>query len=288
MTVCEQCGWQASCKRCFIPLSLHSDTHNLRCHVCGHAETIPTSCPLCNHANIIHKGVGTKLIESELTKLFPKANIARFDGDSENGNTLDARYNDLHDGKINIIIGTQVVAKGLDLPRLRTVGVVQADSGLSMPDFSTTERTFQLLAQVVGRVGRSDHTTSVIVQTYHPNHFAIVNGLTQNYNDFYENVITERKRAHFPPFVFLLKITCIYKTEAAAIRNASSFAQTIRDVFPTEVEVLGPTPAFYERQRGTYRWQLVIKSKKRSTLIEVLSHLPSSHWQFELDPVSLL
>ena len=287
-TLCENCGWQATCPRCFIPLTLHADNHELRCHICGHTDKVPTSCPVCHHANIIHKGIGTKLIESELIKLFPSVVIGRFDGDSDADQSVDSRYKQLYDGSINLIIGTQVVAKGLDLPHLRTVGVVQADAGLSLPDFAAGERTFQLLAQVVGRVGRSDHETSVIIQSYQPTHPAVVDGLSQNYADFYDKTITERKRANFPPFTFLLKLTCIYKTEAAAIRNAQIVARVLHDKLPSSVEILGPTPAFYERQRDTYRWQLVLKSKQRAHLVEALKYLPSTHWQFELDPVSLL
>ncbi len=288
ITLCESCGWQATCPRCFVPLTLHTDHHELRCHICGITDKVPTSCPACHHADITHKGIGTKLIESELTKLFPNITIGRFDGDSDSNQTLDARYKELYDGTVSLIIGTQIVAKGLDLPHLRTVGVIQADAGLSLPDFGSSERTFQLLAQVVGRVGRSSHSTSVIVQSYQPAHPAITDGLSQNYAAFYEKVMSDRRRANFPPFTFLLKLTCVYKTEAAAVRNAQSLASTLRRQMGNGVEILGPTPAFYERQRDTYRWQLILKSKKRSTLVEALQLLPASHWQFELDPVSLL
>jgi primosomal protein N' (replication factor Y) len=287
-TLCENCGWQATCTRCFVPLTLHADHHELRCHICGNNEKVPTSCPICQHTDIIHKGIGTKLIESELRKIFPKITIGRFDGDSEADQSLDAQYKNIYDGSIDLIIGTQVVAKGLDLPHLRTVGVVQADAGLSLPDYAASERTFQLLAQVVGRVGRSDHPTTVVVQSYQPTHPAVVDGLSQNYAAFYDKTITERKRATFPPFTFLLKLTCIYKTETAAIRNAQILARTLRQKFPGIVDVLGPTPAFYERQRDTYRWQLVLKSKSRAALVSAINEIPASHWQFELDPISLL
>lgn len=287
-TLCENCGWSASCTRCFIPMTLHADKHHLRCHVCGLIENVPTSCPECHHADIIHKGIGTKLIESELRKLYPNKNIARFDGDSESGESVEERYKDLYSGVIDIIIGTQVIAKGLDLPKLRTVGVVQADAGLSLPDFGSSERTFQLLAQVVGRVGRSHHPTNVIVQSYQPSHPAVIDGLAQNYQHFYDLELAERRRSHFPPFSYLAKLTCIYKTEAAAIKNAQKLALLLRSQAPSSVQILGPTPAFYERQRDTYRWQLTLKSPKRADLVRLLQHLPPTHWQFELDPISLL
>lgn len=287
-TLCENCGWQAGCPRCFVPLTLHADQHTLRCHICGFSDRVPTSCPVCHEPSIIHKGIGTKLIETELKKLFSKATIARFDGDSDAEDTVDKRYSELKNGDIDIIIGTQVIAKGLDLPNLRTVGVIQADAGLSLPDFASPERTFQLLAQVVGRVGRSHHETNVIVQSFQPTHPAVQLGIAQNYHDFYEHTLNLRKRANFPPFCFLLKLTCTYKTEKTAIKNAMQLVQTLRQKAPSSIEILGPTPAFYERQRDTYRWQLTLKSRKRSDLIKALEFLPPTHWQFELDPTSLL
>lgn len=287
-TLCEHCGWQAGCARCYVPLTLHADTYQMTCHICGSSSRVPSSCPQCAHTDIIHKGIGTKLVEQEVRKLFPNANIARFDGDSAQSETVERRYQDLYDGNIDIIIGTQVIAKGLDLPHLRTVGIIQADAGLSLPDYTSAERTFQLLAQVIGRVGRSHHSTRVIVQSYQPNHPAVVDGIAQNYHDFYKRTLALRKHTSFPPFTHLLKLTCTYKTEAAAIKNSKSLAAKLRQNV-NNIEILGPTPAFYERVRDSYRWQLVIKSSQRDQLIACLSQLPNNpHWQFELDPISLL
>lgn len=257
------------------------------CHVCGHKERVPTACPVCKSTDIIHKGIGTKLIEYEVQKLFPKAKVARFDGDTTESDGLDRRYTEVYDGSIDIIIGTQVVAKGLDLPHLSTVGVVQADAGLALPDFMTRERTFQLLAQVIGRVGRDSRETSVIVQSYQPKNEVIVDGVNQNYAHFYKNEIEQRKLGKFPPFVYLLKLTCIYKTEATAIRNSQKFAQEIRTRYP-DVSLSGPMPAFYERARDTYRWQIVLKSTDRTKLLSILSQLPATHWQYDIDPANLL
>lgn len=286
-TLCTNCGWYAGCKRCFIPLTLHADTHQLICHVCGNRHRVPTMCPECQYTDIVHKGIGTKLIESEARKLFPDATIARFDGDTTDDATVHNRYQELYDGNIDILIGTQVLAKGLDLPHLRTVGVIQADAGLSLPDYSSSERTFQLLAQVVGRVGRSTHPTDVIVQSYQPTSPVIHDALAQDYATFYERTIDLRRRTNYPPFCFLLKLACTYKTEAAAVRNSKQLAQNLRSS-NLAIEVLGPTPAFYERVRDTYRWQLVVKAKRRQDLLETLHHVPTTHWQYELDPISLL
>ena len=287
-TLCENCGWQAGCPQCFVPLTLHADKHELRCHICNFTSKVPTSCPQCGDVSIIHKGIGTKLIESEVRRLFPKLNVARFDGDSSTEETVEKRYADLYDGSIDIIIGTQVIAKGLDLPKLHTVAVVQADAGLSLPDYTSAERTFQLLAQVIGRVGRSSHDTNVIIQSYQPTHPAITLGLKQDYAGFYELALEQRRRGHFPPFSYLLKLQCSYKTEAAAIRNAKALTDDIRSRGLPDVKLLGPTPAFYERAGGSYRWQLVLKSPSRATLRQIAATLPAGNWQYELDPISLL
>lgn len=286
-TLCETCGWQAGCGRCYVPLTLHADKHKLMCHVCGAKSRIPTSCPTCGGVDIIHKGIGTKLIESEVAKLFPSARIARFDGDTTSGDTTEQRYQELYDGDIDIIIGTQVIAKGLDLPHLRTVGVIQADAGLSLPDYTSAERVFQLLVQVIGRVGRSTHPTNVIIQSYQPEHPAVRDGITRNYNDFYQRTIALRKHTTFPPFCHLLRLTCIYKTEATAVKHARLMAANIRRDHP-DVTLLGPTPAFYERVHDTYRWQLVVKSPQRSQLQAIAHTIPAKNWQVDLDPISLI
>ena len=287
-TLCKECGWTAICPRCYLPLTLHGDNHQMHCHICGLKSIVPTSCPECSSTDIIHKGIGTKLIESELRRIFPAANIARFDADNTTDETVNSRYGDLYNGIIDIAIGTQVVAKGLDLPHLRMVGIVQADAGLAIPDFNTNERTFQLLAQVIGRVGRNEHQTTVVVQSYQPNHPSVVYGLKQDYESFYKHALNERSRGLFPPFTHLLKLTCVYKTEAAAIKNSQKLATELRQKINPEVQILGPAPAFYERQHGTYRWQLILKSPKREYLIDTIKLVPSSNWQFDLDPSSLL
>ena len=286
-TLCESCGWSAICPRCFIPFTLHADAHIIKCHICGQQGQVPTSCPECHATHIRHKGIGTKLIEKELRDLFPSASIARFDGDVTKNDTLEKRYQQLYDGDIQIIIGTQVVAKGLDLPHLVTVGVIQADAGLFLPDYAASERTFQLLAQVVGRVGRSVHPTTIVVQSYQPSALAVQHGLAQDYSAFYASAIAERHRAGFPPYTFLLKLTCVYKTEVAAIRNAEQLASILRASYP-DVQIFGPTPAFYERQHDTFRWQLIVKSPIRQKLLEIITTIPTSHWQIDIDPASLL
>jgi primosomal protein N' (replication factor Y) len=268
-------------------MTLHADKHQLLCHICGLKSPVPHSCPECRNPDIIHKGIGTKLVADELHKLFPKVRIARFDADNAADETLQANYQDLYDGDIQLIVGTQVIAKGLDLPNLRVVGVLQADSGLILPDYQAEERVFQLLYQVAGRVGRqADVETSVIVQTYQPNHPVIHLGLQKNYDAFYEHTIATRQQAHFPPFTHLLKLTCSYNTESGAVNAARKLAAELKSAH-RNTQVLGPTPAFYERMGGKFRWQLLIKCQTRATLQTIAATVPKP-WQYDLDPHSLL
>lgn len=289
LTLCEHCGWTATDPDTGVPLTLHADSHNLVSHITGYTRPVPTACPVCGKADIIHKGIGTKLIEDSVQRLFPNKKIVRFDGDSGNEHSVDSRYAELYQGSIDIIIGTQVIAKGIDLPHLETVGVIQADAGLALPDFTSRERVFQLISQTVGRVGRGAHATNIVVQSYQPDHSAIVYGTRQDYAAFYEQELAQRKAYSFPPFAYLLKFVCSYKTEQAAIKQTRAFAQTLRKVVTDEDSLLGPAPAFYERQAGTYHWQITVRSPRRARLVALVELLPnSSHWQYEIDPSGLL
>lgn len=285
-TICDHCGWLAECPTCFLPLTLHADQHALRCHLCRFTTGVPPSCPVCHEPTVTFKGIGTKLIETEVSKLFPKASIARFDADTHDTEALHKRYQELYDGTINIMIGTQMLAKGLDLPHLGMVGVIQADSGLMLPDYQAEERVFQLLYQVIGRAGRNAHTSSVVIQTFQPDHPAITSAVARDYHSFYTFEIARRAKQHFPPFCYLLKLTCSYKTEAGAINASQKLAAQLRDSH-AHIEVLGPTPSFHERLGGNYRWQIVVKSPTRRLLISLAKEIPAG-WQTDLDPASLL
>lgn len=286
-TLCEHCGWMANCPTCYIPLTLHADIHQLRCHLCAFKQSPPTSCPICKQPTITFKGIGTKLIETEISKLFPEARIMRFDADTATTDTVQARYKELYSGDIDIMIGTQVLAKGLDLPHLSVVGIVQADSGLALPDFGAEERTFQLIYQVIGRTGRTHGKGHVVVQTYHPQHPAVTAAIDRDYQRFYRAEIKKREIALFPPFRYLLKLVCSYKTEKGAITASKKLAQALRSEYPN-LEILGPTPAFHERLGGNYRWQLLIKSKQRNELVSIVQGRVPAGWQADLDPASLL
>jgi len=285
-TICEHCGWTAHCPNCFLPQTLHADTHELRCHLCGLTERVPVACPECHEPTVLFKGIGTKLIETEIARRYPKARIARFDADTTEAGAVHNRYQELYDGEIDIMIGTQMLAKGLDIPRLALVGVIQADSGLILPDYTSEERVFQLLYQVIGRAGRGEHPGEVVIQTYQPDHPVVQAAIDRDYPRFYAAEIAARKRGRFPPFRYLLKLTCNYKTESGAINASQKLVRELRKSYP-KLEILGPTPSFYERLGGNYRWQLVIKSSQRADLIAIAKNAPAG-WMADLDPSSLL
>ena len=288
LTICENCGWQALCKNCFLPLTLHSDSYQLICHTCGYQTKIPTSCPECHHPEVIHKGFGTKLLESELRRLFKTAKIARFDGDNDKKNSLDALYEQVKSGDIDIIIGTQTIAKGLDLPKLATIGIVQADSGLSLPDFSTEERTFSLINQVLGRIGRGHLSiANAYIQTFHPDDPVINYAIQSNYAAFYDYLIQRRKTGHFPPFTYLAKLSVVYKTERAALAKIKSVHQALR--LKPNIYLSAPTPAFHEHTSSGFCWQIIVKSGNRQSLLAAIRSLDNfPDLRISIDPPSLL
>jgi primosomal protein N' (replication factor Y) len=288
LTICENCGFEALCPNCFLPLTLHSDSYKLICHTCGYKEKVPISCPECKHPEIIHKGFGTKLLESELKRLFKNAKIARFDGDTDKSETLDNLYNDVKNGKIDIIIGTQTVAKGLDLPNLATVGIVQADSGLSLPDYSSEERTFDLITQVLGRVGRGHiKEANAFIQTFHPESPVIKTAIDSDYELFYEYLIKKRQKSHLPPFYYLAKISVVYKTEKTALLKIKEVYKALKN--QKNIYLSAPTPAFHERLSTGYNWQIIVKSANRSALTDAIRSLETfPDLRISIDPPSLL
>ncbi len=288
LTICENCGWQALCPECYLPMTLHADSYTLSCHICGHEEKVPTSCPECGHPGIIHKGFGTKLLESELQRLFPDAKIARFDGDNKKTDGLATHYHDVHAGDIDILIGTQTLARGLDLPHLATVGVVQADSGLALPDFSAEERTFELLTQVIGRVGRGHlDLAEVFIQSYRPDHPVITSAIKSDFPAFADYLLKKRREQQMPPFTYLARLSITYKTEKttlAKIRQA--YTELAKN---PALSVSPPAPAFHERTSRGFTWQIILKSTSREQLrTALIPFTATSQWSIVLDPPSLL
>ena len=286
LTICENCGEEILCPHCFLPLTLHADNYELVCHTCGFKRNVPPSCPKCGSPGLVHKGFGTKLLENELKKLFPNAIIKRFDADNKKDETLDSNYLDIKDGKIDILIGTQVVAKGLDLPKLATVGIVQADAGLNLPDYMAEERVFQSLTQVIGRVGRGHlDTAEVYIQTFRPDHPTINLATSENYLDFFKYQAARRKQSGFPPFIFIAKLEITMKTETTTIRK---IRETISKLSPNQNLIVSPPmPAFHERTKNGYTWQIIVRAKSRKALQEACINLDKSI-KITFDPISLL
>lgn len=286
VTLCNTCGWQALCPNCDLPLAYHGDAFTLRCHICGYHTRPPFSCPVCGNQAIALKSFGTKAIAEEARRIFPEARIMRFDTDTAKSERLEQQYEQIMSGNVDILVGTQMLAKGLDLPHLSTLGVIMADSSLYLPDYTATERTYQLLTQVVGRVGRGHLDSRVIVQTYYPESPLLQAALNDDWENFYNGEIAERKQYQFPPFSFLLKLSCRRATQAGVEKVAKKFAQQLR-VAGLRIEVEEPTPAFHEKNSGQYQWQVVVKSKDRGELLKALELLPNG-WSYDLDPADLL
>ena len=295
MTICDKCGWQALCPNCFLPLVLHADAFQMRCHTCARNFPVPTACPECKNASIHHKGFGTKLIEDELHRLFPSAKIARFDMDTDDDLKLTKIYDEVYRGDYDIIVGTQMIAKGFDFPRLTTLGIVQADAGLSLPDFSSEERTFQLITQVIGRAKRGHQNSNIFIQSFQPDHPIISLASQSDYASFYNYLVQKRQQSKLPPYSFLLKLSVTYKTEAATVKNIRTLykkvIQTAKQLQVPEnrIVVSPPMPAFHERTSTGYTWQLVIKAKSRQNLLDIFDHLPKNNYlHYDFDPISLL
>ena len=286
VVLCQNCGWQALCPNCDLTLAYHSDIHELRCHICGFTSPLPTSCPMCTHTEILFKSAGTKAIVDALMKLFPTARIKRFDTDLKKSERLENELDDLTSGGVDIIVGTQMISKGLDLPNLSVVGIVNADSGLLIPDYSAAERTYQLIRQVAGRIGRGHRAGSLIIQTYDPKNITLLAAIHREWQPFYEAELAERKTFHFPPFTHLLKLRVLRTNSASAEKAAAALADTIRLRHPAAI-IEGPAPSFHPRDHGKYSWQLLIKHPVRSSLVEIISMLPSG-WTYDIDPNNLL
>lgn len=283
---CEKCGWQATCPHCDVPLIYHGDSHLMRCHSCDYKGSSPTGCPECHTASVVFKSIGTKAIVTELERLFPGTRIMRFDTDNKKSERMEQHYDAIHSGDVDILVGTQTLAKGLDLPRLGLVGVVIADTGLFFPDFSAQERTYQLLSQVLGRVGRGHRHGRAVIQTYAPESPLLKAVLEKDWQTFYDTEIAERRTFRFPPFCYLLKLTCRRSTPDAAQKAAETLSLDIKHNHPG-VTIEGPAPAFHEKVLGKYAWQLIIKAGNRGRLVQLIRSLPSG-WSYDIDPMNLL
>lgn len=286
LILCKNCGWQLTCPNCDIPLVYHGDLHICKCHTCNYTSSAPNSCPVCSFPDLIYKSIGSKELANQVSKLFSQAVVKRFDGDNKEGERLDQLYPDLESGKIDILVGTQILAKGLDLPKLGLVGIISAESSMGLPDYSSEERSFQLLYQIIGRVGRGHGKGRVIIQSYEPNSIIIKSSLKRNWEEFYAYCLLERKKYGFPPYRYLMQLVCRKLTSAGAENAALKLKTKLLDS-KINVEIIGPTPSFYARRGNNFYYQIIIKSQKRSDLLK-LSELVPPDWRVTIDPLDLL
>jgi primosomal protein N' (replication factor Y) len=271
--VCRDCGESIKCKNCDISLTLHRQANAFKCHYCGFMRPATTVCDKCGSAHIKNLGLGTEKVESSVSELFPAARVARMDRDTTSRRGSIVRIlKDLRHRRIDILIGTQMVAKGHDFPFITLVGILCADLSMSFPDFRAGERTFQLLAQVAGRAGRGDKPGKVILQTYNPEHFSIQAAQNQDFREFYRQEIVFRRALKYPPFSRIIQLKLAGRDKRQTETLARSLGEACRrvgqqdDVLRKSVEVMGPIEAALARIAGKYRWQILLKGQRAGTL----------------------
>ena len=290
---CRDCGHSLRCPRCDLPLTYHllsSQNGLLLCHTCNYRRGMPVRCPQCNSSRIRQFGTGTEKVESELQALFPQARILRWDASTTRGkNAHEILLSQFVNQQADILVGTQMLAKGLDLPLVTLVGVILAEVGLNFPDFRAGERTFQLLTQVAGRAGRSPLGGRVILQTFQPNHYAIQAASRHDYKGFYNTELGYRRQIGYPPFSRLLRLEYRHqqaeRAEQTALSLASQIQQWLADGDFRSTEMIGPVPCYFGKLRGYYRWQIILRGPDP---LQVVQGKPLGEWRVEVDPQNLL
>lgn len=277
---CRDCGYIEKCPDCEIPLTYHGMNNILLCHHCNLKKTSPVICPDCKGAAIKYLGVGTHGIELEIKRLFPEAKIIRMDKDTtKERESYEKIYNDFRERKFDILIGTQMIAKGWDIPNVDLIGIILADIGLNFPDFRSGEKVFQLLTQVAGRSGRGENPGRVIIQTYNPENTAVIFAKKHDFQGFYSCELESRKMLKYPPFSKIIKL--IY--EDSSPKNAENEAKKLSDLLRKEgFTILGPSPSYILRLKGRYRWQILIKDAGKKP-IDLLKFIPKA-WSIDIDP----
>ncbi len=289
--LCRDCGYIAKCPRCDTPLTYHESETQLICHGCNYRTLPPTICPECGSGRIRYFGAGTAMLEGAVAAEFPQARILRWDRDTtrERG-AHESILERFAAGEANVLIGTQMIAKGLDIPRVTLVGVVSADTSLGLPDYRTGERAFQLLTQVAGRAGRGWLGGRVILQTYQPDHYAVRAAAGHDYQAFYAKEIDYRRELGYPPFKRLARVLFRYESISKAQREAERAAEILREAIRREhmtaSQIIGPAPAFFSKVNDIHRWQLLVKSTDPAALLQHLETIPGMF--IDIDPVDIL
>jgi primosomal protein N' (replication factor Y) len=267
---CRACGERVNCINCSLTLTYHKRDRRLLCHYCGYAEKVPSVCPKCQSEHIYFLGLGSERVEEELHQAFPRARVARLDRDTVTGKRqYETILQDFREGNYDVLVGTQMIAKGHDIPNVTLVGVVSADIGLGMPDFRAAERTFQLLTQVAGRAGRGSVPGIVLMQTINPDHYAVRLAAAQDYQAFYEKELNFRRMMHYPPFAAMANILVRSEKKEMAMRMSSELGHKLTPP-PEKLRVMGPAEAPVPRLKAEYRYQFLIKASSRKALNETL------------------
>ena len=297
--LCRSCGESIHCPNCDVTLTYHQSERVIVCHYCNHRQAAPSVCPQCRGPDVYYIGEGTEQIEELLQQQFPALRMARIDRDTTSRRRVfEKSLLDFSAGELDMLVGTQMLAKGHDFPKVTLVGVVSVDAGLQLPDFRAAERTFQLITQVAGRAGRGERPGRVMVQTYHPQHYALRHACAQDYAGFYDEEIRYRQNHSYPPFVALASILVhgpdLSRTRETALELRKELDPANRD---RACRVLGPAPAPLARLQGERRMHLCIKSRQRRLMQQLVStataavtarkHNPRTI-SVEIDPISIM
>ncbi|MFQ5934027.1 MAG: primosomal protein N', partial [Dehalococcoidia bacterium] len=288
---CRDCGHTLRCRRCDVALTYHSAWERMVCHHCGYNAARPRACPNCKSGSISYLGLGTQRVEEEVAKTFPGARVLRWDRDvTGRKQSHEEILQKFLSHEADVLIGTQMIAKGLHMPRVTLVGVISADVGINLPDFRAGERVFQVLSQVSGRAGRGPLGGKVIVQTFNPNHYAVAAAARHDYAGFYRQEIAYRRRHGYPPFNGLARLVYSHTSISYARNEARRVAKLLRRESDSQgapdTDILGPVPCYIPRVRGRYRWQILVRTPEPASFLKDTS-VPD-RWTLDIDPVTLL
>ena len=293
---CKTCGNIISCPKCEISLTYHKIKNNLICHHCGYHIDLPEKCPKCQDEKLLKIGAGTERIEDEISATFKFAKIKRMDYDSlKNVQDMTSLFNEIENGNINILVGTQMIAKGLHFPKIKLVGIINADLILNIPDYKASERTFSLITQVAGRAGRVGEKGLVMIQTMNPDHYTIIAAKNNSYEEFYTKEIEHRSILGMPPFMRLLRLVIRGRDEEKIKEDINKLSKNILKESNKNIQIFGPAPCLFFKINNNYRYQILLKSKKISILQEMVKKtLPDfninskNHLEIDVDPSGLL
>lgn len=295
---CRDCGYVARCPNCAVSLKLHAAARKLSCHHCGYEESAPEVCPKCGGLRIRKFGIGTEKVEEQTKAAFPDARVLRMDRDTTSRKGSHAAIlHTFRSGEADILVGTQMIAKGLDFPNVTLVGVISADTSLNMPDFRASERTFQLVSQVAGRAGRGETPGEVVIQTLDPENYAIKSAVDHNYVAFYEQEVEFRRELNYPPFATLVNVLSKNESDSAAVGMLDALVAEVKKqpmALRKGIELIGPTPAVLARIKGEYRWHVLLRCVDRNAMIVLLKSVFDANsglrrkLTVDVDPTSML